>query len=338
MNLIAEFNLETKVKFSSHTIYRNNQLIHSPTTSSLKSLLSRKNLKENWYLFNGFLHEESTEEKTVHDLIKEKKLSPETVWYFLVPLASLYMSMSYLKTSQLPLSIIIYWWKKYCCPFYVNYMYSYIKGGNQKLIESLISHNKKTQFFTKQKVEQVKRSEKSVSIHVNGSTLEFDKVIMATDPRSTLTRLSSPLSHEQEILGNIDIGHVKSIVHQNSSYLHGKDITVKIQESPKIETKMMATWGANAYFDLRLNEEYYTTIMSPDLNPFSEKEILQENLFTVPLPTKKTFAAIKNIDSLNENNLNSYFCGSYFNPFFYHEDAISSVKKMTDKIKKDEKI
>ena len=308
IGLIKEFYLETETKYSAHTVFYNNRLVHSSSMSSFKTFFQKKNLQESWYLFNGFLTEEHAEEKTVEDLIREEKLSSETVWYFLIPLASLYMSMSYEKTSQLPLSIIIYWWKKYCCPFYVNFQYSYIKGGNHKLIEALVENNKQSQFHSQHEVQQVQRSEQEgITLTVNGENLMFDKVVFAANPDSTLKFLSSPLSREKEILGGVDIGHVKSIVHQNSSYMAGDDITVRLQEQDNYTMKMIATWGANSYFNMGLEQEYYTSIMSPDLSPFEPKDILHETLFTVPLPTKKTFAALKNVDELNNNPLNSYF-------------------------------
>ena len=257
IGLIKEFYLETETKYSAHTVFYNNRLVHSSSMSSFKTFFQKKKSSRVMrYLFNGFLTEEHADEKTVEDLIREEKLSSETVWYFLIPLAESICPCP-MKRQVNFLCQLLSIGGRNIAVHSMNFQYSYIKGGNHKLIEALVENNKQSQFHSQHEVQQVQRSEQEgVTLTVNGENLMFDKVVFAANPDSTLKFLSSPLSREKEILGGVDIGHVKSIVHQNSSYMAGDDITVRLQEQDNYTMKMIATWGANSYFNMGLEQEY----------------------------------------------------------------------------------
>lgn len=329
--LIKELNLELTNKVMSHSIYIDDKAVHRAGISHFFSSLDFNSIKDYRYLFFQFKKELFSEKETVLDLIESQKLSARAVWHFLIPVASLYLSMPYQQTSQLPLTILFKWWEKYCYPFYQNARYSYIKGGNHLLIDALLKQSN-CQTYLQHQVNKVERSDKGIKLLVEEQVRLFDYVVMATEPSSALSLLSPLLAHEKAILENIETRQIKSVVHQNNRYIDGDNLTIKVNHRGD-DFDMVTTWGANGYFNMGLKQEYYTSIMSKEMEAVNDDEILRQEIMTVPLPSLKTLSAIESIHCLNNNRLNTYFCGAYFSPFFYHEDAIQSAFNLVQQMR-----
>lgn len=328
IHFARKFNLPLKRAATPHAFMHNNVLKYY----FCKQHLLQKNwnikntvtdIKDFYYLFQKFRNEVGNYEKRVLQLLEHKNISEECLRFFLLPFASLYMSMPYHALFDLPLSIIAKWWDKYTSPFYSIPSYSYIEGGNHKLINAFIA-NTNLQYKLNTKVKKLQRCNKKVTVMYDDRKDEFDKVIIATRPDEALDLLESPTFNERQILSSVQVGKLCSTLHTASNFSHKGAITLNVRDKDKCEPTLLTTWGQNTCFGYDLTREHYISIHEINENPIPEEYIIRQEHFRVPLPTAVSLKYLTKVNTLNANSLNTYFCGSYFNSFFYHEDALES--------------
>ncbi len=327
-----KFNLPLVQKTIAHAFTLNQELEYClthhprvPRDLSFKRI--KREISDAWYLLNKFKNCPKYNDLKLGDLIRLGHISENSAKYFLAPFAALYLSMPYMAIFDLPAHIIADWWAKYCLPINSMYMFSYIKGGNHQLIDAFIE---RSQLKLKQgvKITNIKRTGENVELYYDGISEVFDKVVLAIRPDEALALLDNPTANETSLLKQIDVGSVITTLHKNSQYSYFGALTADVREQPGKDPYVVSTLGQNTCFGYDLEDEHYVSIHQPGMHPVPDDQIIHQEELKIPLPTKSSIDALDNIDSLNNNSFNTYFCGSYFGKYFYHEDAITSAIKV----------
>ncbi|OVE81143.1 hypothetical protein BVY03_04450 [bacterium K02(2017)] len=329
ISLANKFGLKVQPKVIGHSFWENHQmkmpsLLNSQNYS--KFLLSTqifKNLRDLHFMLRRFPKLRFTHQKSIQDLTELYNLPPELIKTILIPLACLYLTMSYKDVSNLPLNIFADWYYKYMLYTpWASRQFSFIKGGNHQLVDKLINN---TVFTSKLEtpIQKVHRNSKNITICANDQEYDFDKVIFSTPPITTLSLLSSPSSAEKNILSAFETQEVKCTLHTAKEYSYKNKITLNTIDND-IDKKQVITTYSEECFDYDITPKHFVTIERPDSNLIPTNKIIYHQNFTVPKTTVKSLNACESLPKLNDNNLNSYFCGASFGKYFYHEDAIVS--------------
>jgi len=273
-------------------------------------------------------HTES-HDKTLEDLIAKHRLSRKCVDYLLAPFAALYLSVPYSSIFELPLSTIAGWWSTYCHPFHLMSRFSYIKGGNHRLVDGFVDRTRMT-IRLNAEVTKVSRDNDTVLVRLGEEQERFDKAVFAIRPDEALMLLESPTQTEKRILRHIDTNALVSTLHRQPYDCEDGDITLNLYGDERRSTHMVTTWGNKKCFGFDLQEEVYTSLHEADEAPIDSSDILAQRTFKVPVQTMNTVSVADKIDMLNAESDGIYYCGSYFCPSFYHEDGINSAISLSE--------
>ncbi|MDH3440039.1 MAG: FAD-dependent oxidoreductase, partial [Gammaproteobacteria bacterium] len=222
-------------------------------------------------------------------------------------------------------------WDKYCHPFHLMSRFSYIEGGNHRLVDSF-AENTRMEIKLNAEVTQVSRGNNEVTLRMEKEEARFDKLVFATGPDEALGVLDSPTATEAQILGNIDTNTLTSTLHRRPYGCHDGDVTLNMYGDDRESTHMVTTWGNKKCFGIELPEEIYTSLHQADKEPIDDGDILVQRTFKVPVQTAGTSGVADRLEKLNEESDNIYYCGSYFCPSYYHEDGINSAVSLSQRL------
>ncbi len=323
-----KFSLPLKRKQLKHVFMREGQIAYSsnywqwPNLFNLRKL--PRDLRDFYYLFNGFRKEaHNGSDKTIVDLINEHKLSEDCAHYFLLPFASLYLSMPYESLLSLPVHIISAWWKKYATPMRALSHYNTIDFGNHQLIDAFCKNTKMT-LKCATSVQAIYRQATGLRIQTDHESLQFDRVLLATPPDEALRLIQTPSMLEQEVLSLFDVGEIMSTLHTNDYGAPDDAMTLQVMES-KTRTHLVSRWNQAHFSSQTIDPKQYVSIHQVNERPIMDKDIREQITFRIPQATPSTLKGVERLKELNAKSHDLYFCGSYANPFFYHEDAIQSA-------------
>ncbi|MDX2345463.1 MAG: FAD-dependent oxidoreductase [Legionella sp.] len=287
------------------------------------------NIKDIWYLMQQFQDETINHDTTVGAWIKDAKLSEPCIRYFLLPAAALYLSMPYQDLFDLPVSVIARWWGKYFMSIKGLTQYSTIDGGNHLLIDAFVKHTPVT-YLTHTPVIQIERDDNSIHIITANQQFTADKLVMATRPDEALKLLNNPTKLEKKLLSAITMGDIMSTLHRRPYGCHDEAMTLQLYGDALSEQHVVTTWNQEHFSGQTARPSRYVSIHEVNKHPIEQQDIEHQIKFRIPLPTASTFSVEEPIGLLNKSALNTYYCGSYSNAFFYHEDAIISAIKLTE--------
>lgn len=209
-----------------------------------------------------------------------------------------------------------------------------VEHGSHQYRDKLITPFK-NKIYVNAKVAGVKRNLDHIDIVLeNGEKHHFDKVIFACHADQAL-----------EILGNDSTILEKRLL---SPFKYQKNIaTLHTDASVMPKNKLCwAAWNYRidqidgetiphcVYYMNRLQGisdkvDYFLSINDPGLVAESKK--LKTIYYEHPVFTVEAMHAQRHLQMLNEEDNNTYFCGSYFK-YGFHEDALASAVEMSKKL------
>jgi uncharacterized protein len=287
------------------------------------------NMRDIWYLMRQFQVETTNHNTTMGAWIKDAKLSESCIRYFLLPAAALYLSMPYQDLFDLPVSVIARWWEKYFQLINGLTQYSTIDQGNHRLIDAFVKHTPVT-YLSNTPVIQVERDDHAIHIITANRRFTVDKLIMATRPDEALKLLNNPTKRETNLLSAITMGEIMSTLHKRPYGCHDDAMTLQLQGDTLSQQHVVTTWNQQHFSAQAAVPSRYVSIHEVNRQVINDQDIEHQIKFRIPLPTAHTFSVEDPIGLLNEAALHTYYCGSYSNAFFYHEDAITSAMKLAE--------
>jgi predicted NAD/FAD-binding protein len=208
----------------------------------------------------------------------------------------------------------------------------YTVVGGSKTYRNILIKEFKDKISTSNGAISVKRiSDKVYVTSENGETREFDKVIFASHADEALNLLSDPTDIEIELLSPFKYQQNTATLHTDSS------VMPKLKRAwsswnyriENINGKLKTTtiYYMNSLQGVSEKVDYFVSIDDP--GKVNERNILKTINYTHPLFSVDAINAQKKLNKINEQENNTYFCGSYFK-YGFHEDAYTSALNLSN--------
>ncbi len=265
------------------------------------------------------------------DYVEEKGYGKDFLYKYLIPMSSAVWSS--------PPDLMLKFPAKTLVRFFHNHGFLGLNTQHQwyTVVDGSQSYRKKIieQYRDKIKincgVKTVARENGKVKITtVDGTEHLFDKVIFASHADETLKMISDPTELEKKILSKFKYQLNKATLHTDSRIMP-KNKKVWSSWNYRIETKNGEVKTSTIYYMNSLqhvskNQDYFVSINDPG-NVDGDK-IIKEINYDHPLFDLDSIKAQENIQQINKQGNNTFFCGSYFK-YGFHEDAFASALELS---------
>lgn len=187
-----------------------------------------------------------------------------------------------------------------------------IKGGTKNLAAKLTPN---VTMKMNSPVEGIHRKEDRVSLVVNGSAAEFDAVVFATSPASTLHILGeSATLEEKDIFNSFSYAKTKIWLHTDKSVQKDHPSMLNVLVSDKLDHAPF-----HVYINLALTDEaglplphsdtFYFQTFNP-VTPVDDRLIIKEAHFSRIVLTLNTQAVLEKLHRI-QGERQTWYCGAY---------------------------
>ena len=199
-----------------------------------------------------------------------------------------------------------------------------IRGGSRRYVEAML-HRLDGRVHTQVSVRSVTREASTCRLHyADGSSQEFDRVILATHADEALALLQSPSEDERELLGAWEYAANDTWVHSDPGFLPSRPAARGSWNYCVADCRNPAPATTMTYYLNRLQRLDAATPYLVTLNPSRRPAHVHERVtYTHPVYTERSVATQAPISALNGQR-GTYFCGAYLG-FGFHEDGFRSA-------------
>ncbi len=246
---------------------------------------------------------------------------------YLLPMSAAIWSASYNDMGEFPMEAF--------ARFYENHgllsvnehpQWYYVSGGSRSYIDAFLA-----QFpgavETASPVRSLCRRDKGVTLRLSdGSTRDFDGVIIAAHADEALSLLEDPSDLEKELLKPWRYSKNEVILHTDTSFLppipRARASWNTIREDIQTDASpITVTYDMTRLQKLNTLRTYCVTL-NP-CTPVPESHVIDAMVYTHPIFDAAATATQHRLDQLNGRN-NTWFCGAYFG-YGFHEDGVRSA-------------
>jgi predicted NAD/FAD-binding protein len=285
-----------------------------------------KGILKFWKKFPAAYEAGELKSKSLYDFVDGEYSAP-FVQHYLIPFAAAIWSASGDEVLDMP--------AEHCARFFINHgMLSYsdnpqwqtVVGGSHSYLK-VFEKEFTGSIRRSDGVKSIRRSELGVDVEtLNGESVPFDSVVVATHADQALGLLSDPSDEEVRLLGAWKYSQNRTVLHTDTSFLPPNPRGVAAWNYRRFlgesdQEPVCLTYHMNTLQGLTSKTEYCVTL-NPR-KPIAENSIVREFNYTHPIFDDASFATQSHLPSLNGVN-RTWFCGSYFR-WGFHEDAIRSA-------------
>lgn len=276
-------------------------------------------------------------EHTLLDYVQEKGYGSDFLEKYLVPMSSAVWSTPPDQMLRFPAATLIRFFHNHgFLGLDTQHQWFTVDGGSRMYRDKIISKYK-DQITTSNGAVSVKREYGKVIVSSeDGETKEFDKIIFASHADETLNLLSDPTETEIKLLSQFKYQHNEATLHTDISVMP-KLRRVWSSWNYRIEDvdgdlKTSTVYYMNSLQGVSDNVDYFVSIDDP--GKIDKTKILRTINYSHPLFSLEAIKAQESLYMLNDQNNNSYFCGSYFK-YGFHEDAYTSALNLSKTLLKE---
>lgn len=209
-------------------------------------------------------------------------------------------------------------------------------GGSKEYVKRLTAPFK-NRIQTQNAIQKVQRAGNRAVIHTqNGTSDEYDKVILASHADQSLNLLDCPDDEEKAVLSNFRYQHNVATLHTDASSMPKNKLcwaswNYRIKRNAEGKLSPRTLYWMNKLQNVSDKINYFVSINGEDeVNPDC---IIKQVPFDHPLFDKAAVDAQPKLHQLNRRSSGQkiYFCGSYFK-YGFHEDALNSAMTLCETI------
>ena len=209
-------------------------------------------------------------------------------------------------------------------------------GGSKEYVKRLTAPFK-NRIQTQNAIQKVQRVGTRAVIHTqNGTSDEYDKVILASHADQSLNLLDCPDDEEKAVLSNFRYQHNVGTLHTDASSMPKNKLcwaswNYRIKRNAEGKLSPRTLYWMNKLQNVSDKINYFVSINGEDeVNPDC---IIKQVPFDHPLFDKAAVDAQPKLHQLNRRSSGQkiYFCGSYFK-YGFHEDALNSAMTLCETI------
>ena len=199
-----------------------------------------------------------------------------------------------------------------------------IPGGSRKYVNAMLARLDGC-VHTGMGVRTVTREASTCRLHfADGSSQEFDRVVLATHADQALALLHAPSQDEREFLGAWEYAANDTWVHSDPAFLPSRPAARGSWNYRLADCRDPSPVTTMTYYLNRLQRLDNTTPYLVTLNPSRRPAHVHDRVtYTHPVYTERSVATQAPIAALNGRR-GTYFCGAYLG-FGFHEDGFRSA-------------
>lgn len=199
-----------------------------------------------------------------------------------------------------------------------------VAGGARQYVEKIVSHIADKRLNTP--VQRITRDAQGVSIHSNGQTERFDKVVLACHSDQALALLADPSHGEQQTLGAIRYQANRAVLHTDTSVLpRSRRAWAAWNYQRAAHTGRDTAQVCLHYLINMLQPVPFTQPVVVSLNPVHDIDTAHVHAsfdYAHPVFDVAAIRAQGQVDALQGQH-NTYFCGAWTG-YGFHEDGLKS--------------
>ncbi len=265
---------------------------------------------------------------SVKDYVFAKGYNDDFTYKYLLPMTAALWSTPTDITLQFPIVSLVRFFKNHgFLGLNTQFQWYTVNNGSHQYRDKLIAPFK-DKIIINSRVTTVKRTFDGIELTTaDGQKYNFDKVVFACHADQALTMLQDPTALEKKLLKNV------ATLHTDASVMPGNKLcwaawNYRIDEI-KGDKVPHCVYYMNTLQNMSDKQDYFLSINDPGL--VDPGKILKVIDYEHPIFTVEAMKAQKDLPMINETELNTYFCGSYFK-YGFHEDALASAVEMCKKL------
>ncbi len=199
-----------------------------------------------------------------------------------------------------------------------------VAAGARQYVEKIVAQIADKRLNTP--VQRIERDAQGVSIHTNGQSERFDKVVLACHSDQALALLAQPSHSERQMLGAIRYQANRAVLHTDTSVLpRARRAWAAWNYQRSAPTGRDAAQVCLHYLINMLQPVPFEQPVVVSLNPIAEIDPAHVHAsfdYAHPVFDVAAIRAQGQIDAL-QGQLNTYFCGAWTG-YGFHEDGLKS--------------
>ncbi|PKL89601.1 MAG: NADP transhydrogenase subunit alpha [Ignavibacteriae bacterium HGW-Ignavibacteriae-2] len=273
-------------------------------------------------------------EYSLAEYVDEKKFGNDFLYRYLIPMSSAVWSSPPDLMLKFPAKTLVRFFHNHgFLGLDTQHQWYTVVNGSQSYRNKIIEQFK-NKIHVNNAVQRVIRENGKIKITSKNDTHEsFDKVIFASHADETLKMLDNPTEIETQILHSFKYQFNKATLHTDYRIMP-KNKKVWSSWNYRIEPKNGDIKTSTIYYMNSLQQvsdkqDYFLSINDPaSIDP---SKIIMEIDYEHPVFDLNSIKAQKDIDKINMQQNNTFFCGSYFK-YGFHEDAFTSALELSKKL------
>ncbi len=274
---------------------------------------------------------------SLSDYVEQKGYGKDFLNKYLIPMSSAVWSSPPDLMLRFPVKTLVrFFYNHGFLGMNTQHQWYTVVDGSQSYREKIIEQYR-NKININNGVKSVKRDNNKIVITtVKDEVHYFDKVIFASHADESLKLIEDPTTLEKSILSVFKYQPNTAILHTDEQIMP-KNKKVWSSWNYRIEPKPTGVKTSTIYFMNKLqhvskNTNYFVSINDP--GNVKQNKIIKEIKYDHPLFDLASINAQENIQQLNKQGNNTYFCGSYFK-YGFHEDAFTSALELSKLLRED---
>jgi uncharacterized protein len=203
-----------------------------------------------------------------------------------------------------------------------------VSGGSKNYVDAIwkkISGN----IILNSPVTSLSRNKEGVLLHMDdGSSKQYDKVVMAMHAPQALELLDDPTEHEKAILSCFTYKQNQAVLHNDTKVLYPdkKSYAAWNYKTGGKENAVTLSYWINVLQNLATDKEYFVS-----LNETAQiDDVIEEVSYEHPQFDAKAIEAQARHDEI-DGSMHTHFAGAYWR-YGFHEDGLWSAERVAQKM------
>jgi predicted NAD/FAD-binding protein len=266
------------------------------------------------------------DEATVGDFLRRRGFSQELVRHYVTPMASAIWSATTADAEHLPLEFFLRFFDNHgLLSVSKQPQWRTISGGSRRYVEAL-TRRFADRLHLNRPVRAVWRLANGVHLSLaDGSTLAFDRVVIAAHADQALRLLADASEAEVQALRALRYQRNEAVLHTDARSLPRNRNTwaswnYHMDDCEQLDAPLPMTYYLNSLQRLESSTPYCVTLN--DQGHIAPQKILRRIPYEHPVYTQSSLRAQRLLEDLNGAR-RTYYCGAYLG-YGFHEDGVVS--------------
>lgn len=268
--------------------------------------------------------------KTLGDYLESRGFSGDFLQNYLYPMGAAIWSSPIAQMHAFPAEPYLHFLENHGLLRLTNRPeWRYVKGGSRTYVEAMLKDFKNPARLNAAPTKITRHPNHVTLHHADGSTEDFDHVVIGAHADEALRLLGDPDANEQTLLGAWKYQANSVILHTDRTQLPPNrklwsSWNFVRAKGDSDDRPVAVSYSMNRLQNLQTKEQYIVT-----LNPseaIAEGTIINQTTLTHPLYSFESMDTQAKLKANNGEN-RTWFCGSYFG-YGFHEDAVRSAVEL----------